>query len=194
MRQLTSSELTHINDWLREKYGYFDVLLPKYRVVWSDDQTEKRHGIFEDYYSGIFVRQVEETREVRKYPYIHERYVLERCFGVPEQNEELTTKTTYEPIWTFQGKRGEFLLPIVDACWWIIEGIHSAENKAAGVKYKDPRDDYKNADDIKRERVKKIYEALYGEITPIVDALDYGYGVALGNRDMEIKDADATGK
>lgn len=186
MRQLTSSELTHINDWLIDHYGYFAEFLPKYRVVWSDkNYTEKRRGTFEDRTpEGLFIREFTGVREVRKYGHIDEKYVLERCFGVPEGNEELVTKTSYEPIWTFMDRNGNFLLPLIDACWFIIEGIHSAENKVLGVKYKDPREDMNTLNEQNVARKRKIYEALYGDITPISDALDYGSGVAIGNTTM----------
>ncbi len=195
MRQLTSSELAHINDWLIDKYGYFCEFHPKYKIVWSDDQLEKRYGTFEDFTSGgLFIREYTGVREVPKYQYISERYVLERCFGVPEGNEELVTKTTYEPIWTFEGKNREFLLPITDALWWIIEGIHAAENKAAGVRYKDPREDINTQEEQAVARKRKIYEALYGDITPISDALDYGSAVSIGNTNMWDKQKEEVAK
>jgi hypothetical protein len=51
-----------------------------YRLVWSNRIFENRFGNFRDFIEGtnILIREVKETRLVRKYNYINERWILEK--------------------------------------------------------------------------------------------------------------------
>jgi len=99
-----------INKRLRDFYGMspLDGTKAKYRVIWSTGLTEKRHGEFNDYYGNIFIRSVIATREVPKYPYDKNRWVLERYIRTGD-NPELEGTDHYEPIWTFKSANGGFL-------------------------------------------------------------------------------------
>lgn len=85
---------------------------PLYRLSWSDNQYEKRSGSFNEFYGDIFVRTFVGTTMVKKYPYIHERWILEIWFP-PEMviREELPDSRfgSYEPIYVFEDSKGESL-------------------------------------------------------------------------------------
>jgi hypothetical protein len=96
---------------------------PIWRLTWSTSQREKRRGKFSDYYGNIFLREVEQVREVPKYWNNPNRWVLERlCFlplcpyrEVLSQTSDLdifspTVNGTYEPIYFFQDGLEPFLL------------------------------------------------------------------------------------
>ena len=82
---------------------------PMFRIVWSENQFEKRLVGFTD---GGIQLLVPEMREVPKYKqWIHNKHILERLVIVPEfQQDKLVEKTSYEPVWVFEDKNG-FPLP-----------------------------------------------------------------------------------
>lgn len=88
-----------INKKLEDIFGKSVDGLPKFRVVLSNEQTEKRVGTFEEWYGNIFVRSVTGVREVPKYYYLEDTWVLE-C-RMPNDNPELLERVTYEPIYVF---------------------------------------------------------------------------------------------
>src|SRR6476659_3793285 len=99
-----------INRRLKDIYGTDLLGQPIYRVIWSDDETEKRFGTFRDFVPGtnILVREVTEVRETKKYSYVHPScYVLEKLFFNQHNKEILDNRTlspqtcTYEPLWVF---------------------------------------------------------------------------------------------
>lgn len=117
-----------INRRLRDIYGKDFLDQPIYRVVWSDDEIEKRFGTFRDYVPGtnVLVREVTEVREVKKYPYLEPQYVLEKLFFNQHNKEILDNKTfnpascTYEPVWAFGREPNGRAKPVV---WRAVELI-----------------------------------------------------------------------
>lgn len=106
---------TEINQKLADNYGLDLDGTPKFRIAWTTDLTEKRKKRV--LASG---EEVIEVHEVPKYAYAPDRWVLE--IYTPTANDELTTKTGYEPIWVFQDKNGAYL-PVV---WAAVEIIIQA--------------------------------------------------------------------
>jgi hypothetical protein len=102
--------LREANDLLYKELGGQSDSLPNYRIIWSTAVTEKRHGVFNDFYGKIFVRTYEGVREVIKYPYDQDRYILERLEDA-RGNRELIEPYSYEPLYVFKDKRG-FYLPL----------------------------------------------------------------------------------
>jgi hypothetical protein len=100
-----------INRRLKDNYGMSALHpdKPKYRVVWSTGLTEKRFGEFNDFYGDIFVRSVKAIREVPKYPFDRDRWILERYVRAPNPELDHDGTDRYEAIWTFKGPDGEFL-------------------------------------------------------------------------------------
>lgn len=102
-----------INDYLR-RWGKNDRGQPLVRLVWSDHQREVRFGEFNEFYGSIFIRTVKGAKEVSKYSWVQERWVLE-CWIPPSlaYTPELpeSTQGSYEPIYIFQDKFGNALEP-----------------------------------------------------------------------------------
>lgn len=70
---------------------------------------EHRRGWFRDYTeSGLFIREVMDTRLTRKYNYIHERWILE-AFSVTAQSSEVpgTEGGDYVPVYVFNSSSDE---------------------------------------------------------------------------------------
>jgi hypothetical protein len=123
-----------INKELVKLHGVDASGRPRYRLVWSDDCLEYRNGVFNDFYHDLFLRQVEEVRETKKYPYIKERWILEKLFFPKEPNPELPgiEKGYYELAWVLQDKSGNYLRPNLRAIEFFIWSLERSprETKA----------------------------------------------------------------
>ena len=109
------------NKDLKDRYGTDETFRPIFRLVWSDDQIEKRFGTISEYYGSIFVREVTGLHEVPKYMYIQHRWVLEKLmFAMTDKVIGLDLDNRcYEPVYTFEDKFGN-ALPVE---WWAVEMI-----------------------------------------------------------------------
>ena len=159
---------------------------PKFRVVFSNDQYEKRlmHCTNEG-----FALIHPEVREVPKYSlYIRDRYILERI--VPVVNEtDLVDKVSYEPAWTFQDDKGNYLPPRLDACVFICEALFAASGKAnTHVKYKDPAVEPEH----RKQLVDKMMAELFGNETSTGDSLAYKEGIVNPATAEHFKEAQPT--
>lgn len=113
-------EVELINRDLKRIYGTdLTGLRPKYRLVWSSDQMEKRFGHYEDWYGGygcIFIREFVGVREAKKYTHLKDQWVLEKLVFDPNPELIGSRNGHYEPLWAFpQG-----LPPILKACRYVI--------------------------------------------------------------------------
>lgn len=127
-----------INQSLRDLYGIdTDTARPIFRVVWAPEQTEKRLTKFTD--SGFELLEPE-VRELPKYQWIPDAYVLERLVLVPEvsQKDLPTLKISYEPIWVFIGVDGFPITPALQACKFVIDCLYAALGKKSMGKYAEP--------------------------------------------------------
>lgn len=146
---------------------------PRFRVVFSEDQYEKRWTSFTD--EGFELLEPE-VRTLPKYKqWIKEKYILERLVPIVGETD-LTTKVSYEPAWVFQDKHGNYLPPFFEGCKFIIEAMFAAIGKAnTHVKYKD-----KNLSvEEQKAEIDKVERELFGNETDVGDALSYGSGVSL---------------
>lgn len=145
---------------------------PEYRVVWSDDQLEKRIVNTTD--EGFELINPE-VREVRKYQHIAHRYVLERLTEIKGETDLVSDTNlilSYEPIWTFEDRFGNYLPPRLDACKIIIDQIETSLNhKMKPIVKEDLSEEAKTAE------INRIEQILFGNETPVTDALHYGTGV-----------------
>lgn len=164
-----------INEQLINFYGIDTVTgQAMWRVVWSEDQFEKRMTNFTD--SGVELL-TPEVRELPKYKqWVKEKWVLENLVVVPEHNrEELAgIKTSYEPIYVFETDKGEAIFPSLNACQFIIKLIFAAKDPAfKGIaKYtEDPEEANK--------QIAKLEQDLFGNETDVTDSLTYGQGVVV---------------
>lgn len=177
------AECEAINKLLIDKFGIDTVTgLPMWRLVYSDSQYNKERGTFEDYTDGgIYLRTVTEVREVPKYPYLRGLYLLENLQGVPACNaNDLPTQTlTYECIHPLMHKLHKTYLP---PYWPFVEFV--VDCFYAGLGRKSLRK-YISADEgvdvleLKRQRIDNITRYLYGNETPVTDALAYGTGIVV---------------
>jgi hypothetical protein len=162
-----------INEKLLNHYGTEFGNSPRFRVVFSEDQYEKR---FTDYTDEGFELLTPEVRLLPKYKqWIREKYILERLVPVIGETD-LLTKVSYEPAWVFQDKRGNYLPPFFEGCKHVIESIYSVMDKAGCfTKYKD-----KNISPEERAiELKKVENELFGNETEVGDHLAYGTGVTV---------------
>lgn len=163
-----------INKQLVDLFGIDSVTgRPIWRVVWSEEQFEKR---LMNVTNEGFHLLIPEVREVPKYrQWIKERYVLERLTVIPEVNEnELPTeKLSYEPIWVFETQRGVYLPPRLDAAKIVIDTVYAAMGKSSLAKYKETNE----APEEKDIRLGKLQDELFGNETEVGDALAHNQAI-----------------
>src|SRR5215212_5877995 len=107
-----------LNKRLKERYGRFSTTaIPLYRVVWSDDEYEKRWTWLTK--EGFDLNHPE-VREVPKYkqwaPHV---YFLERTMARPPAGKDEgmpVDEIGYEPLWCFQDHHGNALPPKWEVC------------------------------------------------------------------------------
>jgi hypothetical protein len=163
-----------INKRLADQYGIeTESTLPIWRVVWSNDQLEKR--LMDVSPTGISLIHPM-VFEVPKY-LTKDRFILERLVYVPEeQQKELAgVRKSYEPLWVFESVQKEYLPPRTDACQFVIDLVLAAMNRRPGEMAK-----YVEVDD-KEERIAKLSEELFGNETQVSDALTYKEGIVVPN-------------
>lgn len=173
--------ISAINKRLLDHYGRFEDGRANWRVVWSDDQLEKRWVTSTD--EG-FLLSSPMIAEVPKYSYIQHRYILERLVPVADfMGSELVDKTSYEPIWTFQDNEGNALPPIWETVFLLVRQVQeNMGNAGHNAPYKAPYGMGNTLDEVKM-RVEKLQEQLFGNETKIGDALAYDTAVGYGKRD-----------
>jgi len=167
--RLEREPVESINRQLREQFGIDTVTgLPIWRIVWSEDQYEWRHGTYNDITpGGIYIQTVTESRYVPKYrQWIPEKFVLERLVVTPESNEkELNgAKTSYEPIFPFENGKGEALPPRFDVAKLVIDTIYAAQFGTHNLKkYVDDEATQEMSEHNKMRRVDEMVEYLWGD-------------------------------
>lgn len=171
--------IENINKKLLEDFGK-EHDKPKFRVVFSEDQYENRLTEYTD--EGFLLPQPQ-VRLLPKYKqWIKAKYILERLVPIPD-NSDLVEKMGYEPAWVFQDKHGNYLPPFYDGCKLVIESMFQAVGRAnTFARYRD-----KNT--TKEERlahIEKVERELFGNESPVCDALAYGTGVTV-QRESESK-------
>lgn len=169
-----------INKRLLDQYGRFEDGRPNWRVVWSDDQFEKRWVNHTPEGLELLHPTVEERP---KYWYSRHRYILERLIPVPQFVEsDLVEKTSYEPVWTFQDNAGNPLPPVWEAIFLLIKTVQ-ANIASAGhnAPYKLP-EEMGNTKEAIAARVEKLQRELFGNETSVTDALAYDRAVGYGPR------------
>lgn len=168
-----------INERLLSEFGKEFNGWPKYRLVFSDDQFEKR---WTQHSRDGFELLHPEVRELPKYrQFIHQKYILERLVPVPN-GSDLVEKISYEPAWVFMDKDGNYLPPIFDACKFVVDSIQAKMGEKGHKKYSDPD----TPDERKAKEIAKVSEQLFGDETHEGDALHHGFGVTDFNQKIEL--------
>jgi len=165
--------ITVLNERLKDYFG-IDTASDRalFRIVWADDQLERRYVDTLD--SGVILL-FPEVREVKKYGYLQGVHVLERLVNVPEfQQKELGVKQSYEPIWTYMDDKRNPLPPIWNATKFIIDSLYAALGKQSMAKYVE-----KTGPEEDEKRIKEIQQELFGNETEVSDALRYKEGIVV---------------
>lgn len=166
-----------LNRQLMDLYGIDTVSGdPIWRIVWSDSQIEKARITRTPEGLELMFPTV---MEVPKYPYIKERWVLERLVLIPEinQDELPASKKSYEPMWTYQTGKGDFVYPTMPATQFIVDTVYAALGKQSLAKYKE--DEKFTTEEGRLQRVDELEEELFGNETEIGDALHYKEGIVV---------------
>lgn len=126
------SEIEELNNRIGNEYMSIDGRR-LFRIIWSESAFENRHGTFREFTeSGLFIREVTETRRVRKYNYIHNRWIFEAWApGNLTANRELPDATNgdYVPVYVFENKRGEYLPPNEKVARFLIAAVYGKIKK-----------------------------------------------------------------
>lgn len=131
---------------------------PLFRVVFSDDQVERRLGNFTDTHGGLFVRQVTEVREVRKYPWIKEKWILERwASGELAAHKDLreVKNGVYICVYVFQDPKQEYLPPLLKVAEIVINNLLNPRRQAEAL-----QEDQKVWDKKEEDELNKIEEEI----------------------------------
>jgi hypothetical protein len=165
--------IENINEQLLKEYGRsIDDGRPNFRVVFSEDQYEKRLTNYNDKGNELMIPEV---RLLPKYKqWARKRWILERLLPITGETD-LIEKITYEPLWVFQDKHMHYLPPFFDGCKFLIDNmILRISHKERYAKYKDTmcKEEY-------LAQVQKTQDELFGNETDIGDHLAYGSGVSL---------------
>jgi len=170
-------EISHLNQQLIDHFGLDSSSgMCIFRIVWADDQVEKRMMSTLD--NGIQLL-TPVVREVRKYSYLKGVYVLERLVVVPDfqQKELADIKLSYEPLWVYVDASGNPLPPKWEPTKLIVDTLYAAMGKSSLKKYVDPDVGM----EAKEERLKALHEELFGNETEVGDALRYKEGIVVPN-------------
>lgn len=174
----TPEQIHIINKRLLESFGKFEDGRANWRVVWSDNEFEKRLVEVTDEGFQLLEPYV---KEVPKYSYARHRYILERLVPVPLYSE-LTTKTSYEPIWTFQDNNGNYLPPIWEAIYLLVNTVQNNLAMAGrNAPYKLPEGEGNTKEEIE-QRINKLQEQLFGNESALTDSLRLDSAVGYGSR------------
>ena len=162
-----------LNERLKNRYGVYLDGQSLFRIVFSDDQFEKRLIDCTKEGLQLLLPKVEERPKYRQY--IQHKYLIERLLEVPDFVEtDLVSKLTYEPIWVFEDSKGNPLPPKWEVCEIVIDQIHRASAGAVGKKVDEQsvlESDPKTAPEARIARIDRIQEELFGNESKITDSL-----------------------
>jgi hypothetical protein len=179
--------ISRINYTLEKDFGRYTDGRPIWRVVWSGDQYEQR---WVQHTSEGFELLFPEVQERRKYQHIIERYVLE-MLRESGPKTDLTTPMSYEPVWVFRDRFENYLPPTIWACKLVIDTV--MENMHKGVshkKYFDPN----TSEEQRQATILKMEQELFGNETPVGDALRHKFGVTDFHQKVKLDSAENSGE
>jgi hypothetical protein len=165
-----------LNQRLIDYYGLdTNTSQPMFRIVWANDQLEKR---LVDFVGGIQLLYPE-IREVRKYPYLKDLYVLERLVIVPEIDKSNlpANKLSFEPIWAYRDDMNGPIPPVWSATKFIVDSLYAALGKRSMRKYVESEKE--TTPEGRDQRIDELKEELFGNETEVGDALRYKEGIVV---------------
>lgn len=173
----SSLEAQAINDRLLELYGkHISSDRPRFRVVWSDDQFEKRFGDFQVYAGDVYLRNEVGIREVPKYNWLENQWVVERLHDNYHQ-DVFDGVHTYEPLFSFPKN-----LPV---SWEAIDFVVKTALKLYTVDRELPKTEkevlYRD-EEAKKKESAEIRDMI--ELTPLQTSLNDGSAVSLTHKNF----------
>lgn len=182
--KLLPKDLEIINRYLGDYYGFMEGS-QLYRLIWSDDQFEKRWTSHTRDGLQLLLPMVVELPKYKQWA--AERYIIEKLCVKPEFAEtDLVEKLSYEPLYVFEKKvdgKWQPVRPNFPACRFVLETVKEAIRSAGSnknPKYRDPDSSPEEAIEDKKQRIAGLREELFGNESDITDALSVGEGVAYG--------------
>lgn len=120
--------IKRFNKRLKEQYGTALDGSPLFRIVWSEDLTEKR--FFAEYHKhspgGLWLGvEFNVVKEEKKYDYIRDRYIFEVYDPSQRVNNDIRGGDNYEPLFVFD-KGGKYLKPEWFAIEYIVKRFRAA--------------------------------------------------------------------
>src|SRR5882724_10009065 len=178
------TEIEKLNKWLENEGKSPDNKII-YRLVWSNKIFEHRFGLFHDFTeSGLFIREIRETRLVRKYNYINERWILEKWApGNLTANKETPNSLTgdYIPIYVFETSKGEYLAPNERSLKFILDFMRGRIRKD-----EEPPPEFLEKEEINNQIDTLLDHPSFKTSGPTRDSVAYAKGlkdVSVFNRD-----------
>src|SRR3990167_4401411 len=112
---MKNSIVDDINSQIK-KHGSNDYGEPIFRVVFSDEQVENRWGTYNEYSGDIFLRSFTGIKEVKKYPWIKSKWILERwvsCELAAHPDLHNDKNGLYICVYVFQDANNNYLPPLL---------------------------------------------------------------------------------
>jgi len=171
---LETQESRIINDWLAQ----FKIPLstqPLFRLSWSEDLYELRRSDYPIYHGPIIIGHSERIKEVKKYNWIKDRWILEQwippdlafCKDLPE-----TKNGDYTAIYVFETSSGVSLALRLSVVQIIVKHILSP-SKSMAARYSDMC----AALDVKENNAEKIVEAVLNDESYLVSQFHSGSAI-----------------
>jgi hypothetical protein len=156
-----TENIESINRQLVDLFGVDTVTgQPMYRVVFSEDEYEMRKT--DRTKDGFILLTPTFVRAPKYSQWIHAKYILESLVGVPDiHQDEILTKTSYEPLWVFEDDNGNALPPVIQACKFVVDIVRAATGKKSLAKYVD--EEAKNPEEEREKRINLLSEQLFGD-------------------------------
>lgn len=172
--------LEDLNKRLADLFGLLEDGRPNWRLVWSTDEFENRLS----YYSKEGFELTSPIIEYqKKYPLQLDRFILEHLTPVDKISlAELTTKTSYEPLWTFEDENNNPLPPVWDVIELLIRQVQINMLAAGKRPIEKAPYGFGNTAEECSFRAGKLAKELYGNDTKIGDSLAMDTAVGYGKR------------
>lgn len=170
-------DVKRINQQLIDHFGVDTVTgHAMWRVSWSNDQYEKR---LTEYTNEGLKLLYPEVRELPKYQWIKDRWILERLCLIPDINiaELPTQKQSYECMYPFQNAyTNDALPPNFEAARFVVNAVYAALGKSSMRKYVD--EEAQNPIESRAKRINKLQEELFGDESSLLGRTITGEAVA----------------
>lgn len=175
-----------INKFLESNYGRASDNKPKFRVVWSEDLTEVRKGLFNP------LQVIESIERRPKYSYLKDKYILEfytlafpEAFGkaLAHAREIVMDGDFYEPLRVFMTKKREYVKPDIEICKIFCDQFVEMINRPAARRLTARIASHNDVEEMKKE-VAKFEEILNMDDSDLLQKFRYDEAVALPGKEF----------